>query len=105
MKLTHITKHAGPFEPAALEPDSKPMTKEELAAARRVPRVTTLRRALRMTQEQFAAAYGIPLGTLRDWEQSRVEPDATARAYLRAIAGNAGAVAEALRSYAEPAAE
>jgi putative transcriptional regulator len=41
----------------------------------------------------------IPLGTLRDWEQERAEPDATARAYLRAIAGNAGAVAKALRSY------
>jgi putative transcriptional regulator len=48
-----------------------------------------------MTQEQFSATFGVPLGTLRDWEQQRVEPDATARAYLRAIAGNAEAVAKA----------
>ncbi len=52
-----------------------------------------------MTQEQFAEEFNIPLGTLRDWEQERAEPDATARAYLRAIAGNAEAVAKALRSH------
>jgi len=50
-------------------------------------------------QEQFARGFSIPLGTLRDWEQERAEPDATARAYLRAIAGNAEAVAKALRSH------
>ncbi len=80
----------------ALEPDSAPMTARDLQMARRVPRVTTLRRALRMTQEEFAAAFGIPVGTLRDWEQQRAEPDATARAYLSAIAGDADAVARAL---------
>jgi hypothetical protein len=38
-----------------------------------------LRRALRLTQEEFAARYQIPLGTLRDWEQQRAEPDRPAR--------------------------
>jgi putative transcriptional regulator len=55
---------------------------------RRVPRVKTLRRALGLTQEEFAARYRIPLGTLRDWEQGRIEPDQPARAYLRVIARN-----------------
>jgi hypothetical protein len=40
-----------------------------------------------MTQEQFAAEFNIPLGTLRDWEQERAEPDATARAYLGQLPG------------------
>jgi len=75
------------------------MTPDELKKAKRRPRVTVIRRALHMTQEQFAAEFAIPLGTLRDWEQERAEPDATARAYLRAIAGNAEAVAKALRSH------
>ena len=44
-------------------------TPEERARARRVPRVRTLRRVLGLTQEEFAARYQIPLGTLRDWEQ------------------------------------
>ncbi|MGH8295387.1 MAG: helix-turn-helix domain-containing protein [Steroidobacteraceae bacterium] len=61
------------------------MTAEELRAARRVPRVKTLRRALGFTQEEFAARYQIPLGTLRDWEQGRSEPDRPARAYLKVI--------------------
>jgi putative transcriptional regulator len=88
-----------------LEADSKPMTAEERKNARRRPRVTVIRRALQMTQEQFAAEFAIPLGTLRDWEQERAEPDAPARAYLRAIAGNAEAVAKALKSHPVPAAE
>ena len=45
-----------------------------------------IRRALELTQEEFAAHYHIPLGTLRDWEQGRSEPDQPARAYLTLIA-------------------
>jgi DNA-binding transcriptional regulator YiaG len=71
---------------AAADPDARPMTPEELAKARRVPRVKTLRRALGLTQQEFAARYQIPLGTLHDWEQGRTEPDQPARAYLRVIA-------------------
>jgi putative transcriptional regulator len=71
---------------AAANPDARPMTPEELRTARRVPRVKTLRRALGLTQQEFAARYHIPLGTLRDWEQGRTEPDQPARAYLTVIA-------------------
>ena len=39
-----------------------------------------------MSQSEFAKAYRIPAGTLRDWEQHRAEPDACARAYLAVIA-------------------
>jgi putative transcriptional regulator len=71
---------------ANADPDARPMTAEELRKARRVPRVKTLRRALGFTQEEFAVRYQIPLGTLRDWEQGRTEPDQPARAYLKVIA-------------------
>jgi putative transcriptional regulator len=73
-------------EAALADPDARPMTSEEMAKARRVPRVKTLRRALGLTQEEFAARYRIPLGTLRDWEQGRSEPDQPTRAYLTVIA-------------------
>ena len=66
--------------------DARPMTAEQLRKARRVPRVKTLRRALGFTQEEFAARYQIPIGTLRDWEQGRTEPDQPARTYLKVIA-------------------
>jgi putative transcriptional regulator len=82
---------------ASSDPDAQPLTEEQLANLRRVPRVKTLRRALRLTQEEFAARYQIPLGTLRDWEQQRAEPDRPARAYLRAIAGDPEGVRRALR--------
>jgi putative transcriptional regulator len=71
---------------AAADPDARPMTPEELRSAKRVPRTKILRRALGLTQEEFAARYHIPLGTLRDWEQGRCEPDQPARAYLTVIA-------------------
>jgi len=71
---------------AAADPDARPMTPEELRSARRVPRAKIPRRALGLTQEEFAARYHIPLGTLRDWEQGRCEPDQPARAYLTVIA-------------------
>ena len=75
------------IESAALaDPDSRPLTEADFRRMRRVPRVKTLRRALRLTQEEFAARYQIPIGTLRDWEQGRAEPDQPARAYLKIIA-------------------
>ncbi|HYS47617.1 MAG TPA: hypothetical protein VEM36_02455 [Xanthobacteraceae bacterium] len=50
------------IEAAALaDPDARPMTPEELATARRLPRARTLRRALGLTQEEFAARYRIRL--------------------------------------------
>jgi putative transcriptional regulator len=73
-----------------------------LGKMRRVPRVKTLRRALDLTQEEFSSCYGIPLGTLRDWEQGRSEPDQPARAYLAVIAADPKNVA---RAFSKSAAE
>ncbi len=63
---------------------------------RPVPQVKVMRRTLRLTQEQFADRFQIPLGTLRDWEQGRSEPDGTARAYLKVIRHEPDAVRRAL---------
>lgn len=78
----------------------RPFTKEELARARRVPLAKSLRWRLKLTQEEFAERYRIPLGTLRDWEQGRSEPDAPARAYLDVIAREPDIVARALKTIA-----
>jgi hypothetical protein len=37
-------------------------------------------------RDLVAAHYHIPLGTLRDWEQGRAEPDQPTQAYLKVIA-------------------
>ncbi len=70
---------------ALSDPDAQPLSPEELAKMRRVSPVKALRRRLGMTQVQFAEAFGLPVSTLRDWEQHRSTPDAPARALLRAI--------------------
>ena len=38
-----------------------------------------------MSQQKFSKAYGIPLATLRKWEQGRRKLDTIAIAYLKAI--------------------
>jgi putative transcriptional regulator len=63
----------------------RPLTEADVARMRKLVNVKKLRERLGMTQEAFAATYRIPVGTLRDWEQRRKHPDATARAYLHAI--------------------
>jgi putative transcriptional regulator len=81
---------------AMSDPDAKPLTPDDFKRMKRVPRAKIIRRALGLTQEEFAARFRIPLGTLRDWEQGAAEPDTCARAYLTVIARNPKAVAEAL---------
>jgi putative transcriptional regulator len=81
---------------AMADPDNRPMTEKEWASAPRVPQVSVIRRALKLSQEDFAGAFHIPIGTLRDWEQGRKEPDAAARAYLRVIAREPETVRKAL---------
>lgn len=44
-----------------------------------------IRESLKMSQQEFSKAYGIPLATLRNWEQGRRKLDATAISYLKAI--------------------
>lgn len=83
---------------ALKDPDAQPLTEARLARMRPVPRTKTMRRALGLTQEAFAARYHIPLGTLRDWEQGRAEPDQTARAYLTVIARDPDSVSRALEA-------
>lgn len=81
---------------ALADPDNPPLSQEQLRAAPRMPRVKVIRRALGLTQEEFARRYCIPLGTLRDWEQGRSEPDQPAKAYLKVIATEPERTAAAL---------
>ena len=71
---------------ARADPDAQPLTGTDLKRMRRTPQAKSIRRALELTQEEFAARYHIPLGTLRDWEEGRAEPDQPTRAYLTLIA-------------------
>ncbi|MGD0732962.1 MAG: helix-turn-helix domain-containing protein [Terracidiphilus sp.] len=82
---------------ALSDPDSVPVPVYDTPGLIRLVNVKRLRERLGLTQEEFAATYRIPVGTLRDWEQARKNPDAPARAYLMVIARNPQAVAEWLK--------
>jgi putative transcriptional regulator len=78
------------------DPDAAPIGFFDQPGFIHIPNVRKLRERLSLTQEAFAAAYCIPIGTLRDWEQRRKVPDATARAFLTVIARDPQAVARLL---------
>jgi len=54
--------------------------------------VRAIRIATNKTQKEFAEAYGLPIGTVRDWEQNRRQPDAPARVLLSLIQAEPGTV-------------
>ena len=87
------------IERAALaDPDAQPLTSADFKRMKRTPQAKIIRRALGLTQEQFATRYHIPLGTLRDWEQGRATPDQPTQAYLTVIARSPEEVQQALES-------
>jgi DNA-binding transcriptional regulator YiaG len=92
-------------DPAAFVPDDDTpiLTRRELRelqppASGDGPDIAALRRRLRMSQGAFALVFGIPLPTVKDWEQGRRKPDAPARAYLHVISRNPSAVRDALKT-------
>jgi len=92
--MTDVERHAS----ALSDPDVQPLSPADAMRMKRTPQVKIIRRALGLSQDDFASRFHIPLGTLRDWEQARKEPDAAAKAYLTVIARNPGAVSEALQN-------
>lgn len=58
--------------------------------------VRAIRKAQGLTQEAFARRYGFSPPAVRDWEQGRRRPEASARILLRVIETNPKAVEAAL---------
>ena len=52
---------------------------------RPVPDVRAIRMRLGMTQQVFAKAIGVPVATVRNWEQSRTSMDPAVRSLLRVV--------------------
>ncbi len=57
-----------------------------------------VREKLGLSQEAFAKALHIPVGTIRNWEQNRVKPDPAARALLLILYREPQAALRALRA-------
>jgi len=60
--------------------------------------VHAVRKKLGITQEAFADLLMIPIGTIRNWEQNRVQPDPAARALLTILYRQPKAALKALQA-------
>jgi putative transcriptional regulator len=77
-------------EPVPATPD---VTSGETPA---LPAVRDLRRRAKLTQLEFAARLGVPVETIRNWEQGKRAPRGPARALLAVIAHSPETVFAAL---------
>src|SRR3954471_3520233 len=77
--------------PAPAEPSAAPSEVREL------------RRRARLTQLEFAAKLGVPVETIRNWEQGKRAPRGPARALLAVIAHSPETVFAALATESAPA--
>jgi putative transcriptional regulator len=63
-----------------------PLAPATPAADAMPPAVRDLRQRARLTQIEFAARLGVPVETIRNWEQGKRSPRGPARALLAVIA-------------------
>ena len=73
-----------PLQPAAVDGEASPLA------------VRDLRRRASLTQTEFAAKLGVPVETIRNWEQGKRAPRGPARALLAVIAHAPDTVFQAL---------
>jgi putative transcriptional regulator len=78
------------------------MPTEATCDAAALPAVRDLRRRARLTQIEFAARLGVPVETIRNWEQGKRAPRGPARALLAVIAHSPETVFAALATESEP---
>jgi putative transcriptional regulator len=90
-------------EPAPATPASSPATPDTAPVeTSALPAVRDLRRRARLTQTEFAARLGVPVETIRNWEQGKRAPRGPARALLAVIAHSPETVFAALATEPEP---
>jgi len=58
--------------------------------------VKAIRKQVKMSQAEFARAYGISKRAMQEWEQGGRQPDSAARSYLTVIAKEPAVVRRAL---------
>ena len=101
-KKSTVTKASRTKPAEASDPDNPHLGAAELRAMKRVAPIKRVRWQLGLSQEDFALRFEIPIGTLRDWEQGRSNPDRPALAYLKVIGSDPEFVGIALRGRPVP---
>jgi putative transcriptional regulator len=85
-----IDGHEFPLAPVMAASPPAAVSDARLAVApteaEALPTVRDLRRRVRLTQLEFASRLGVPVETIRNWEQGKRMPRGPARALLAVIA-------------------
>jgi len=76
------------------DPEDFDVTEAAMQRALKGRRIRMARNAAQLTQAEFAERFRIPVGTLRDWEQSRATPPDFAMVYIALIERDPDLVAE-----------
>ena len=66
------------------------------------PDTVAIRRKTGLTQPEFSRTIGVPIGTLKNWEQGRRRPDGAARVLLALIDARPSIVQEELGPVVRP---
>lgn len=90
-KETTIAIPADPDDPEDFDVSVAGLERANVAQRFRI-----LRHRLGMSQTQFAAAYGIPVANLRQYEMARHMPPPAVRSYLKAIEAQPEIIAKAV---------
>ena len=80
---------------ALADPDAQPIPADRLARMRHRMLARFARDKARMSQEEFASVFKVPIDELRAWEAGQAVPPAM-QAYLTVIAADPGSVVVAL---------
>ena len=91
-----------PLAPAMPGRATPAMPTEATCDPAALPAVRDLRRRAQLTQIEFAARLGVPVETIRNWEQGKRAPRGPARALLAVIAHSPETVFAALAAESEP---
>jgi putative transcriptional regulator len=84
--LAPKSPNENPNERTNKGPAAVPMAGCAATADSGTPEVRDLRRRARLTQQEFAERLGVPVETIRNWEQGKRAPRGPARALLAVIA-------------------
>jgi putative transcriptional regulator len=89
-KLMESVKQAGQIKKGRLKPGR--------TFRYDAPDISAIRKALHVSQKEFAALIGVSVDTVQNWEQGRRKPRGPARALLRVAWRKPKAVLEALHA-------
>ncbi len=96
-----MTAKPNDTETPLVEPDADtPLSDDEFRRGRTAMLARRARAETGLSQQAFANRYGIPVASLRDWEQGRRTPDNATQSYLRVIAKIPDDVAKVLHTAA-----